>query len=117
MGVGGRLQRVGKRCLGAFLIAGSLLAGCSGSSGKGSDPDYSETCELVEQIGQEHVGDAVNEPIERLAAAAPAGTAIERISLKMAGLDPDVRDDAVAFAELSAELDRELAKVCPGSTG
>ena len=113
----GTMQRVGDRCLGAFLVAALILPGCSGSSGDRGDPDYSEVCSLVRQIGREYLDDAVNDPLARLGDAAPEGTAIERITREMVALDRDVRDEAVEFAELGADLDRELATVCPGPVG
>ena len=79
-----------------FFIAALLLAGCSGSS-ESTDPDYREVCDFVGQIGQEYLNDAVDDPVERLAAAAPEGTAIERITREMAALDLDVRDEAIEF--------------------
>jgi hypothetical protein len=97
----------------AAFIATAALA-CGGSTKGTNDPDFGPVCDLAEQIGDEYDSDAVNDPIGRLAAAAPTGTEIKRTATAMAALDLDVREQAIKFADLSQALDRELEKACAG---
>lgn len=96
----------------SLAATATLPLACGGSTSGSQDTEFGPVCALAEQLGEEYYSDAVDDPIGRLAEAAPTGTEIKRIALAMAGLDLDVTEEAIEFADLAQALDVELDKAC-----